>query len=209
MPATRATLAGVDDSLFRWFNALAAGSTWANGAVARYASDGIALFGALLLVSYLWCRRRSDLTGVAGSVWAGAAAIVALGIAQMIGALVDRPRPYTTIANVQVLIGRTTDVSFPSDHATTVGAVAVGLWFVDRRFGVVAGVAAVLMAIARVYVGAHYPLDVIAGLALGGAVAALGRVLVVPPLRRAVERLGAGRFAWLVRSARLTAPHPA
>lgn len=206
MPARRATLAGVDDSLFRWFNDLAAGSTWANGVMARYASAGIVLFGALLLASYLWCRHRRDLAGVAGSVWAGAAALVALGIAQVIGALVDRPRPYATLAKVHVLIDRTTDVSFPSDHATTVGAVAIGLWFVDRRFGVIAGIGALLMAFARVYVGVHYPLDVVAGLALGGGVAVAGHVLVVPTLQRAAERLVAGRFAWLVsRSHRDTA----
>lgn len=198
----------MDASLFRWFNDLAVGSTWANGATARYASDGIVLFGALLVASYLWNRHRCDLAGVAGSVWAGAAALVALGIAQVIGALVDRPRPYASLAGVHVLINRSADVSFPSDHATTAGAVAVGLWFVDRRFGVIAGVAAVLMAIARVYVGVHYPLDVVAGLALGGMVAAAGRMLAVPSLQRAAERLAASRSAWLVSRARSGVAHP-
>jgi membrane-associated phospholipid phosphatase len=196
----------VDTSLFRWFNDLAIGSTWANGAVAGYASDGIVLFGALLLVSYLWCRHRGDLAGLAGSVWSGAAALAALGVAQMIGALVDRPRPYAALAHVQVLIDHTSDVSFPSDHATTVGAVAVGLWFVDRRFGAIAAVAAVLMAVARVYVGAHYPLDVVAGLVLGGTVAATGRPLVVPVLQRAAERLATSRVAWVVTDSRSATP---
>jgi membrane-associated phospholipid phosphatase len=199
----------VDTSLFRWFNDLASGSTWANGAAARYASDGIVLFGALLLAAFLWCRHRRDLAGLAGSVWAGAAALAALGIAQVIGALVDRPRPYASLANVHVLIGRTNDASFPSDHATTVGAVAVGLWFVDRRLGGVAAVAAVVMAVARVYVGVHYPLDVVAGLVLGGTVAAAGRPVVVPALQRAAERLAAGRFAWVVSSRRAAEPRHA
>ena len=47
--------------------------------------------------------------------------------------------------------------------------------------GIVASALAIVMALTRVYVGAHYPGDVIAGLALGGAVAAAGAVLVVPP----------------------------
>lgn len=37
------------------------------------------------------------------------------------------------------------------------GAVAAGVWLVNRRLGVIAAIAAVAMALARVYVGAHYP----------------------------------------------------
>src|SRR6266545_4046605 len=56
--------------------------------------------------------------------------------------------------------------------ATMAGAVAVGLWIVHRRLGIVAAMAAVLMAFTRVYIAAHYPADVAAGLLLGGVVAA-------------------------------------
>jgi len=70
----------------------------------------------------------------------------------------------------------------PSDHATA-GAVAVGLLFANRRWGIVAAVLAALMAFTRVYVGAHYVSDV-AGLALGGLVVAVGWFTVVPVLRR-------------------------
>jgi membrane-associated phospholipid phosphatase len=69
------------------------------------------------------------------------------------------------------------------------GAVAVGLFVIDRRWGVVALVAAVLMAVARVYCGAHYPGDVAAGLAIGGIVAAIGGYAVVPWLTKVVGRL--------------------
>ena len=50
----------------------------------------------------------------------------------------------------------------------------MGLVFAVRRIGIVMIGAAVLMAFARVYVGAHYPGDVLAGLAFGGVVAAGG-----------------------------------
>jgi membrane-associated phospholipid phosphatase len=190
----------MDASLFEWINGLTERTTWANGAAAFYADNGIVLFAVLLLVGYLMARQRDDMRGVAGAVWAGAAALVALGIGQLIGNLVDRARPYETLANVHVLIDRTTDFSFPSDHATTVGAVAVGLLFVDRRLGVVAAVAAVLMAFTRVYVGAHYPLDVLAGLALGGGVAAVGAVWLVPLLQRLLTRVAHTPVGVLVAS---------
>src|SRR2546428_463519 len=82
----------------------------------------------------------------------------------------DRTDP-SPMTSAHVLVARTTDFSFPGDHATAVGAVAVGLLLTRRRLGIVMAAFAVLMAFARVYVGAHYPGDVVAGLALGGVTA--------------------------------------
>jgi undecaprenyl-diphosphatase len=87
-----------------------------------------------------------------------------------------------------LLVSKTADFSFPSDHATAVGAVAVGLLLFRRPLGLTACVLALGMAFARVYVGAHYPGDVVAGLVLGGVTAAavrpLARRLLVPVLQR-------------------------
>jgi membrane-associated phospholipid phosphatase len=174
----------MDSGLYRWINRLAEGTRWAHGLFKANAGFGIALFAVLLLVSYLDGRQHDDITAVAASVWAAAAALVALGIGQLIGGAVDRARPYETMTNVHILVDKTTDFSFPSDHATVAGAVAVGLLFANRRWGIVASALAVLMAFTRVYVGAHYPGDVIAGLALGGIVAAAGWFAIVPILSR-------------------------
>ena len=114
---------------------------------------------------------------------------VALGLAQVLGHLVDRARPYDVMTSVTVLVDRTKDFSFPSDHATVVGAVAGGLWFVDRRLGRTVAALALLMAFARVYVGAHYPGDVIAGLVLGGGTAMLVRTIAPRVFVPLLERL--------------------
>ena len=80
-------------------------------------------------------------------------------------------------------------------------AVAVGLFFVDRSASASrATVAAVVMAFTRVYVGAHYPGDVLAGLALGGGVAWLGHIVVVPVLRLVVLHVADSRLRSLVAS---------
>ena len=156
----------------------------------------------MLLVAYLDGRHHADLTAVAGSVWAALAALVALGVGQLIGGAVDRARPYEAMTNVHVLVDKTTDFSFPSDHATVAGAVAVGLLFANRRWGIVAAVLAVLMAFTRVYVGAHYPGDVLAGLALGGLVATVGWYTIVPILRRLATWMTTTRLRRLVTVAR-------
>ncbi len=67
-------------------------------------------------------NRLADRTAVAGAVWAALAALVALGVGQLIGGAVDRARPYETMRNVHLLVDKTTDFSFPSDHATVAGA---------------------------------------------------------------------------------------
>lgn len=179
----------MDGSIYRWINRIANRTGWAHGLFKANASYGIVLFAILLIAAYLDGRQHADLSAVAGSIWAAAAALVALGIGQLIGRAVDRARPYESIANVHLLVDKTTDFSFPSDHATVAGAVAVGLLFTNRRWGIVASVLAMLMAFTRVYVGAHYLGDVLAGLALGAVIAAVGRIMIVPTLTRLARRL--------------------
>jgi len=84
----------MDSSLFRWINRLANRTGWAHGFFTAYAKYGIVLFAVLLVVDYLDGRQHDDLRAVAGSVWAGGAALVALGIGQLIGGAIDRARPY-------------------------------------------------------------------------------------------------------------------
>ncbi len=193
----------MDGSIFRWINQLANRTGWAHWFFANYANYGIVLFALLLVATYLDARRRRDVRGVAGSVWAACAALIALGIGQVIGGAVNRVRPYAAMTNVHVLIDRTTDFSFPSDHATAVGAVAVGLLLTNRRLGKVAALLAVLMAFARVYAGAHYVGDVVAGLALGAITAAAGRVVAMPLLTRLTTAVSRTRLRFVVST------HPA
>jgi membrane-associated phospholipid phosphatase len=81
-----------------------------------------------------------------------------------------------------VLATRSSDASFPSDHAVMAGAAAAGLWLASRALGALATAAALVMAFSRVYIAAHYPWDVAAGLAFGALVALLGWLLLRTPL---------------------------
>ncbi len=191
----------MDGSIFRWINRLADRTSWAHSVFKANATYGIVLFAVLLLVAYIEGRQHADLTAVAASVWAAIAALVALGVGQIIGGAVDRARPYDAMANVHLLVDKTTDFSFPSDHATVAGAVAVGLLFADRRWGIIATALAIVMAFTRVYVGAHYPGDVLAGLLLGGLVSTAGWFVIVPLLRRVATWLTATKLRSLVTNA--------
>lgn len=174
----------LDASLFRAMNRLADRTSWAHGATVAYAKVGIVAFAAMLVLGWWTARSGADLDMMARVLWAGTGAVVALGLNQVIGGMVDRARPYATLPGVHVLVSRTSDFSFPSDHAVVVGAIATGLLLAHRRLGSVAVVLALMMAAARVYVGAHYPADVVAGLGLGAVVLVAGGVLAVPLLHR-------------------------
>jgi membrane-associated phospholipid phosphatase len=180
----------MDTSLYRAINRLAARTGWAHPLFIAYAKYGVLLFAVLLLAGWWLARSHTDIDAVAAVVWAGAGAVVALGVGQLIGHAVDRARPYAVMPTAHVLITRTSDFSFPSDHATAVGAVAAGLWLANRRLGLLAAGLGVVMAFARVYVGAHYPGDVAAGLVLGAVT-----VVALQPVARRVLRPVLARLA--------------
>ncbi len=178
----------MDWSLFRHVNNLQQRTSWAHGFVRDFAKYGVALFAALLLIAALTSLRRGP-RALARTLWAAGAALVALVVNQPIANAVDRARPYTAHPNVHVLVAKGTDPSFMSDHSLIAGAVAAGLCFVGWRLGILAVAAALFMAFARVYVGAHYPGDVLAGLAFGALVAVVGVSLADRLLAPIVGRL--------------------
>jgi undecaprenyl-diphosphatase len=184
----------VNQWLFDQINAFARATPWLHAVAQLYAGLGVVLFAFLLLAGWWIARGTGEVSRVAAAVTAGGATLIALAVNQPIVHAVNEARPYTTLPHILVLATRSTDASFPSDHATMAGAVAVGLWFVSRRLGIVAALAAVLMAFTRVYIAAHYPADVAAGLLLGGVVAALTWLLVRRPLTRLVGVLAGTRL---------------
>jgi len=149
------------------------------------ANDFVAVIVVLVALLFLipWRRELQDRRRAA--VAATAAAALALLIAQPIANAVDRARPFVAHpSNSHLLIGRSTDPSFPSDHATGAFAIAVAVWAYDRTFGAVFLALAVVLGFARVYVGTHYPGDILGGAVLGALVALLLRV---GPIRRLLE----------------------
>jgi membrane-associated phospholipid phosphatase len=184
---------------FRQVNDLAKASAWLHAPMRWWAEYGVVLFALLLLAGW-WRARSLDPGRMAAALWAPVGMLLAVAVNQPVGHLVAERRPYDVLRGVLVLVPRTTDFAFPSDHAVMAGAVAAGVWWVDRRLGIVAAVAAVAMAFARVYVGAHYPLDVVAGLALGACVTSVGLVVVRAVLLRLVVALGRTRLRPLLSS---------
>ena len=182
---------------FRVVNDFARHTGWLHGFMTLYAKQGAVLFAVLLVGGYLLARRVGSSLLVARSLLAGAGVLIAVAVNQPIVHAVNEARPYRQLSHVLLLVSASADASFPSDHATMAGAVAAGLFYVNRKLGAVAAVAAVLMAFARVYVGAHFPVDVLAGLVVGAVVAALVQ-LAAAPLASVLAKLASGRLRPLI-----------
>ncbi|MEV6332447.1 phosphatase PAP2 family protein [Streptomyces sp. NPDC051909] len=198
-----------DVSLLYDINGLAkAAPPWFDRVMEFIGEYGIVLGLVLVVLGCWWSVRRRAATGdsvagVAGLVWAPLAAGIALLVNIPIRGFVERPRPFKDHQGLEVLVPGKTDFSFVSDHATLTMAVAVGVFIAHRRFGLLAIGLALAEAFCRVYMGVHYPTDVVGGLALGTAVALLLAPLalaLLTPLLSAVAR--SPRGARLVRSRR-------
>jgi undecaprenyl-diphosphatase len=107
---------------------------------------------------------------------------------QVVKQLVERQRPGTSICNLDPTCGNFRSVpmeglSFVSGHAIIAGGVATLVWpYLPGRWRWVPVVIALLNAVARVYLGAHNPLDVVGGAAIGVALGGLLTLVVGRPV---------------------------
>ncbi|MFJ8336321.1 phosphatase PAP2 family protein [Streptomyces sp. NPDC094437] len=146
---------------------------WLNGTVSAWSTYGLALFALLMAVGW-WRARRVDAATSVTALAVPFAVVAAFGVDTVLKLLVREDRPCQSLRVTTLeACPAPGDWSFPSNHAAIAAASAVALWFVSRRLGALASVAAAAMAASRVWVGAHYPHDVLAGVAVGALTALL------------------------------------
>ncbi len=105
-------------------------------------------------------------------VLAGISFLVCVGIAEIIKLTAMRPRPFLDIAELTILVNPPESYSFPSIHTVSSFSVAwILLWEGKGNWRLHFFTLAMLMAYSRLYVGVHYPSDVLAGylIAYGGS----------------------------------------
>ena len=140
----------------------------------------------VLTVVYVVARNHSALPVAAGCLAAG----IAWLLADAAKAVADRPRPYEVMADAMLRQQAAHGTSFPSSHTAVTLAVAIALVpFLARPLAAVGIGYAVLVGWSRVYLGVHYPLDVLAGAGIGMAVGGVILLALGMLLR------GAGRAA--------------
>jgi undecaprenyl-diphosphatase len=121
-----------------------------------------------VVIFWFLARRRRALAALSAFL----ASFLAWCVSQGIGLVWFRPRPFADMPGVRELIAKSAlDKSFPSDHATIAFALAFAVFLTDRRWGIALFVVAALICLGRVFVGVHYPTDILGGALIGMAVA--------------------------------------
>ncbi|OSQ35986.1 undecaprenyl-diphosphatase [Thalassospira mesophila] len=131
----------------------------------------------LVPVWLVWLWLRGDPARRGGLLMAFVAAEIALLINQLIPLVWFHPRPFM-IPLGHTFVTHAADSSFPSDHIAFLAGIAIGLvcWRGGRKSGLVIGAMAVPVAWARIYLGIHFPLDMIGAV----IVAAVATVISMP-----------------------------
>src|SRR5688572_12498959 len=162
-----------DAELFRGINNLA-GKNQVLDALGVFCARWliIVMFAAVIVRAVIAARRPETRTLVAAltvaEVRAGMAAVLAFLGNWLFSLLVFRPRPYVALKNVHLIVSQPlTPHAFPSGHSSAAFGLAFTLLLVDPPFGIAMLVAACFVALGRVYVGVHYPLDVLMGVFVG------------------------------------------
>ena len=186
----------MDWSLFHELNGSLRGVDGAQDATRFVNAWAIFVVVAVAAATWFFARPGGSLRSKLAAVSAGAAAVIGLAVNAVLGNIWFHERPFAAHPKQTLLLVRhAADNSFPSDHATVAFAVAFAVLVFHKRLGLLLLAGAVVVGLARILVGVHYPVDVGASVLVG-----LGSALLVTTAgRRYVE--------WSVRQAsRLSDP---
>lgn len=165
----------LDERVLRWIAANLRVS-WLNGPVVLFSTLGNAglLFVVATLVLLAFKRTcRLGLHTAAGLI------VDVLAVNATIKPLVNRARPWVVMEGFQTLTRSSDPNSFPSGHTCAAFAFAAAIWVAtpNKKIRAAALIVAALMGLSRLYVGVHFPSDVLAGVVIGSLCGLLGGLL--------------------------------
>ncbi|EEL67697.1 Bacitracin transport permease protein BCRC [Bacillus mycoides] len=143
-----------------------------------FLAEYMVYFLGLIIIAYWFTQSRKNKMMIIQ-------AIVAFVTAEIIGKLAGNLhlnyQPFAVLPNVNKLVDHAVDNSFPSDHTILFFSICFSFWLVRKKARWLWLVLAFCVAISRIWVGVHYPFDVITG-ALIGIISALFSYWLTPKI---------------------------
>jgi undecaprenyl-diphosphatase len=161
-----------DASIFSFINGIAGKIPVIDEFFKGISNDYFSIIVACLVFIWLWLATRNAMQRDKNQR-AVIAAAISIGFANVLVALCGHfyygPRPFNELpgGSVNLLFYKPTDSSFPSNFAAVIFAMATPVFMKNKRLGSSLLVLALLSSFGRIYIGIHYPLDVVAGAILG------------------------------------------
>lgn len=146
--------------IFRLINNLANKNIYLDKIMMFFSEDMIYIFSGILVIVFLLGIVKKDKKIRRIVINTVLLTCINLILAYFIGIFyyVDRPFVHN---KVNLLYPHVEDASFPSDHATVTMSIALGINKYNKVLGIVLTILSIIVGFARVYVGHHYPFDII------------------------------------------------
>jgi len=178
-----------DQTVFFWINGLAGHVAWIDSVIRILACDLFLPVVTIIALIAVWfsghnmADRTRNQYGVMCSLASMGIANLLVFISNSISP--DRLRPFEAFPDkVHLIFYPPSDPSFPSNAAAASFAFAMGMWVYNRKLGYILFIPAIIISFGRIYMGVHYPLDILGGFIL--AIMATSIVAIVMKLGKPI-----------------------
>ncbi|MFE4075541.1 undecaprenyl-diphosphatase [Peribacillus sp. YIM B13477] len=152
-------LSEMNSNLFRMINNLGKQYTDLNPFFV-FIAEYMIFFLVLAVLMFLFSRNNKNRIMV---ICAFIALVISEILAKIAGQFHSNYQPFAELPNVNMLVEKAVNNSFPSDHTIIFFSFCITFWLFKRGWGFLWGILAVLVGISRIWVGVHYPADVLVG----------------------------------------------
>lgn len=175
----------MNESLFRLINDLGKQYTFFNP-IFVFIAEYTVIFLAITVITFWFTRvKQNRIMIICGSI----TFVIAEIVGKVAGKIHSNNQPFAELSNVNQLIEKAVDNSFPSDHTILFFSFCMTFWLFKDGKGLIWVVLAFLVGISRIWVGVHYPADIIVG-AIISIISAILVFRIVPKLSLTQKLLG-------------------